>query len=370
LLDHSAYHVSVVTVNGVTFAATADMIGGVTAPLGIRVDSVEAWFRDHVPGVRPPLRYDRVTGGHSCLTYVVTDADDGRYVLRRPPVGDLLATAHDVVREHRIMAALADTDVPVPRMLGVCEDADITGAPFFVMAYVDGFVLHVASDAEQILPSRAARTRAGETLVDALAALHGVDVDAVGLTDLTRPHGYLDRQLKRWSTQWTASGLAGDDADRVYGWLVEHRPAERPARIVHGDFRLGNALVGRDGSVLAILDWEVCALGEPLSDLAYLLRWWSTPDVRNPDEGTPSTIAGFPSTDDLAARYGAQSGRSLDHLDYWMTFATWRAAAMLAGVYRRYVDGTMGDRPENLSLFPVELERRIAQAMAFANLVS
>ena len=166
------------------------------APLGIEPDRVAAWFREHVPGASPPLRYDRVIGGHSCLTYAVIDVNDVRYVMRRPPVGDLAATAHDVVREHSIMTALATTGVPVPRMVAVCRESDVTGAPFFVMAYIDGVVLHTAVDADQLLPSPAARARAAESLIDALAALHSVDADAVGLAHLARLSGYLDRQLQ------------------------------------------------------------------------------------------------------------------------------------------------------------------------------
>src|SRR5262245_37407961 len=158
-------------------------------PAGIDPGPIEAWFRQHVPGARPPLRYARVPGGHSCLTYVVTDDGGERYVLRRPPLGAVLATAHDVAREHRVMSALRDTAVPVPPMLGLCEDDGVTGAPFYAMGYVEGVVLHTAADAERLLPSDAARHRAAETLVDALVALHAVDIDAVGLGEYGRRSG-------------------------------------------------------------------------------------------------------------------------------------------------------------------------------------
>src|SRR3954447_11702556 len=163
-------------------------------PAGIDAPAVTAWFAEHLPAAVSPLHFDRVAGGHSCLTYVVTDADRQRFVWRRPPIGHVLATAHDVVREHKIMDALRDTGVPVPRMLGVCTDSSVNDAPFYVMEFIDGVVLHTAEQAERLLPLDAARRHAGQSAVDALAALHAVDIDAVGLGDLARRSGYLDRQ--------------------------------------------------------------------------------------------------------------------------------------------------------------------------------
>jgi aminoglycoside phosphotransferase (APT) family kinase protein len=339
-------------------------------PLGIDEGALVGWFAEHVPDAKPPLRYERITGGHSCLTYLVTDAHDARCVLRRPPVGELLATAHDVAREHDIMTALEGSAVPVPRMLGACRDAEVTGAPFFVMAYVDGVVLNNSADADRLLPSRAARQHAAESLVDALAALHAVDVDAVGLGDLSRRTGYLDRQLKRWSAQWETYGL--DDLlgmVRLHDWLVDHRPGESVAGIVHGDFRLGNALLAPDGEVLAVLDWELCTLGEPLADVAYLLRTWSTADAKLGPDQLPSALPGFPFGEELTSRYAERSGRSLERLGYWMAFTAWRAAAILGGVYRRYLDGKMGTPPDDLASYRVEVERRIRQGLQFAGLV-
>ncbi|WP_018637120.1 phosphotransferase family protein [Parafrankia elaeagni] len=339
------------------------------APLGIAVQEVDRWFGEHVTGAVPPLSYGRVTGGHSCLTYIATDADGTRFVLRRPPVGALLATAHDVTREARIMAALADTDVPLPRVLGVCDDPEVTGAHFYVMSHVDGLVVRDAANADQLLPSPAARRRAGYALVDALAALHAIDIDAVGLGTLARREGYLDRQLRRWSAQWDACGL-GDlgGITRLHDWLVANRPADSAPRIVHGDYRLGNALLGPDGELHAILDWELCTLGDPLADVAYLLRTWSATDARTGGEQLPSALDGFASTDELATRYAERSGQPVGQLDYWLAFTAWRAAGILAGVYRRYADGKMGDPPDDLPSFLVEVEARVQQGRGFAGL--
>jgi aminoglycoside phosphotransferase (APT) family kinase protein len=339
-------------------------------PLGIDSESVTRWFGGHVGDAQPPLGFERAAGGHSNLTYIVTDAEDARFVLRRPPMGDLLSTAHDVTREHDIMAAVAAAGVPVPRMLGVCRDEAVTGAPFYVMEHLDGVVLHTAADAHALLPSTRARARAGETIVDALVALHGADIDDVGLGNLSRRDGFLARQLNRWSAQWDTSRL--DDLrgmEELHRWLVERRPAESSPYVVHGDFRLGNALLDRSGTLLGVLDWELCTLGDPLADVAYLARSWSTPDARFGGDEVPSALDGFPSAEDLVARYAAGSGRALDELDYWMAFTAWRAAAILGGVYRRYLDGTMGTAPPDLELFRVEVEARMHQGMQIAHLL-
>jgi len=332
-------------------------------PAGIDAGPVTEWFDAHVGGAVAPLAFARVAGGHSCLTYVVLDAAGSRFVLRRPPLGHVLASAHDVVREHRIMAALEGTAVPVPRMLGVCPDGEVNGAPFYVMSFVDGPVLHTAEDARERLPSDAARRRAAETLVDALVALHALDPDEVGLGQLSRRSGYLDRQLKRWSAQWEASRTRDLPAmERLHAWLVEHRPAESSARIVHGDYRLGNCVHDpTDGRVLAMLDWELCTLGEALADVSYLLRSWSG------GEGV-SSAPGFPGWEEVAARYAAGSGRSIADLDYWMAFNAWRSAAIAEGVYRRYLDGNMGEAPEGVDGYARGVEMSVRAGLQAAAL--
>jgi aminoglycoside phosphotransferase (APT) family kinase protein len=342
---------------------------GTPVPVGIDPGPVEAWFREHVPEARPSLRYERVAGGHSCLTYVVTDGRGERYVLRRPPLGTVLATAHDVAREHRVMSALQSTAVPVPRMLGLCEDDRVNGAPFYVMSYVEGVVPHTARDTERLLPSHAARRRAAETLVDALVVLHALDIDGVGLGGFARRSGYLDRQLRRWSAQWEASRTRELPAmERLHAWLVEHRPAEPETCIVHGDVRLGNALHAPDGTTLAVLDWELSTLGDPLADVSYLLRSWATPEEAAGGEGPPAAATGFPTRDELAERYAVASGRALDDLDYWIALNAWRSAAISEGVYRRYIDGMMGDPPPNVERYARAVEISAHQGLIAAGL--
>jgi aminoglycoside phosphotransferase (APT) family kinase protein len=338
-----------------------------TVPAGIDRAAVTAWYAGHVPEAAAPLSFHRVAGGHSCLTYIVTDADGDRTVLRRPPIGHVLATAHDVAREHRIMAALQDTGVPVPRMIALCTDPDVNEAPFYVMAHVDGPVLHTVHDAETLLADDAARRRAGETLIDALVALHAVDPDDVGLGDLSKRTGYVGRQLKRWSQQWEGSRsreVPGMDA--MHAWLLEHQPADTPPRIVHGDYRLGNCIHGPDGAVVAMLDWELCALGDPLADVSYLLRAWGE-TAANGDRST-SCASGFPTKDEMLARYEAGSGRSLDDLTFWTVFHSFRSAAIVDGVYRRYLDGKMANATEDPTRYRDQVDALVAAGTAAAGL--
>ena len=348
----------------------SDMNASLPEIAGIDAGPVTAWFAEHVPEAVAPLSFSRVAGGHSCLTFVVTDADGRRFVLRRPPLGIVLETAHDVRREHRIMSALAGTDVPVPEMLGVCEDVTVNDCPFFVMRFVEGVVLHDADTVATALPSGDARRRACESMVDALVALHAINPDDVGLGDLSRPSGYLDRQLRRWSSQWTASKTRElPDMEQLHAWLVENRPEDPPARIVHGDFRLGNALLGLDGQVRAMLDWELCSLGDPLADVSYLVRSWAAPeDAAGGTQDPPTRAGGFPSKAEVIARYEERSGRSLGDLDYWLAFNAWRSAAIAEGVYRRYVDGAMGEIPANLEQYARGVEASVQDGVAAAGL--
>jgi aminoglycoside phosphotransferase (APT) family kinase protein len=339
-------------------------------PAGIDASNVTTWFAEHVPQAVAPLTFDRVAGGHSCLTYVVTDAEADRYVLRRPPLGHVLATAHDVAREHHIMGGLAETPVPVPRMLGVCEDLAVNDAAFYVMSYVDGTVLHDRSVVDDALPTVELRRRLSEHVVEVLVALHAVDIQAVGLGDLARSSSYLTRQLKRWAAQWEASKtreLPG--MERLHEWLVERQPPETETTIVHGDYRLGNMLVGPDGTVRAILDWELCTVGDPLADLSYLVRSWASPDDDpGPNIDPPTRAGGFADHGALVARYAELSGRDVSDLGYWMAFNAWRSAAIGEGVYRRYIDGRMGALPDDVEAYARSVDRSVEAGLHAAGL--
>jgi aminoglycoside phosphotransferase (APT) family kinase protein len=317
---------------------------------GIDIGRVQEWFAAHVPGVALPLEFSLIAGGRSNLTYSVTDAAGARYALRRPPLSHVLPTAHDMTREYRVISALADTPVPVPRTFGLCADEAVNGRPFYVMEFVDGHILRDAATARDALDEAARRT-AGRSLVETLAALHAVDVDAVGLGDFAKREGYIERQLRRWYEQFRNSQVEGIDTatvvGEVHGRLASDIPEQVGAAIVHGDYRLDNTVLGDDGSVKAVLDWEICTLGDPLADMGLLMVYWTEPG----DEAaallgvTPTTLPGFPSRAELRAWYEERSGRDLSRLDFYVAFGYWKLACILQGVYARYVGGAAaGDR--------------------------
>ncbi len=330
--------------------------GRAGAPPGIDPAGVTGWFVTHVTGVRPPLRFELIAGGRSNLTFAVADATARRWVLRRPPTGHLLPTAHDMAREHRVIEAVRQAGVPVPRAVGYCADASVTGAPFYVMDFVDGHVMRAEGDAAALF-SLEQRRRISEDLVDTLAALHALDPDAVGLGDLGRRDSYLVRQLRRWYGQYVTcrddhGGPDVAEIDAVHDGLVATIPEQHRAGIVHGDYRLDNAIVDHDGKLAAVLDWELCTLGDTMADLGQLLVYWADPGETSVLAHTATTDGGFLTKPELAARYAAASGRSIQHLDYYMAFAYWKVACILEGVYVRYVAGVMGDDGFDHSGYP------------------
>lgn len=303
----------------------------------IDVPRVDAWLAEHVAGAMPPFRYELITGGRSNLTFSVTDAAAHHFVLRRPPLGTLLATAHDVVREYRIAAALADTPVPVASALAVCEDATINGTPFAVTGFVDGVVLDTVEKAAGL--DTEARHALAFHMIDVLADLHAVDLDAVGLSDLSRHDSYIARQLKRWSRQWAGSRTRElpliDDVEKR---LIDHIPPQRGATIVHGDYRFGNCISDiANRRIVAVLDWELCTLGDPMADLGHLGVYWFDPQSPLPLTNDPTAAGGFPSYRDLLQRYAARSGRDIARVDYYRGFAAWRLAIIAEGVASRHL---------------------------------
>ena len=346
------------------------MSGAAGAP-GIDLDRVTAWLQAEVGGVRPPFRFQLIPGGHSNLTYRVSDAAGAAYVLRRPPLRGVLPSAHDMAREHRIIAALAATPVPVPAALGLCEDPAVTGAPFYVMAYVDGAV---PSDEATVVAAfdEQARAAAADSLVDALVALHGVDPDAVGLGQLGRREGYLERQLRRWKRQLEQSRTRELPVlDEVHRRLEAAVPAQvGPARVVHGDYRLDNVILSPAGRVLAVLDWELCTLGDPLADVGLLLVYWAEPgDTALPLGTAPTRLPGFPPRAALTAAYAVRSGRAVDQLDYYVAFGYWKLAVILEGVYARYTAGAYGEGDDTWRAFAgtvVQLADRALEATTHA----
>jgi aminoglycoside phosphotransferase (APT) family kinase protein len=335
---------------------------------GIARDKVDAWLGDHVAGVAPPFEYRLIAGGRSNLTYAVADRDGRRFVLRRPPLGHVLQSAHDMGREHRIISALAPTAVPVPQPLAFCEDPAVNDAPFYVMDFVTGEVLDDARDAERQL-DKAARARASQSLIDVLVELHAVDADAVGLGDLGRKDGYVERQLRRWQAQFESSKSRDIPAmDEVHRRLALHVPPQQRTGIVHGDYRLGNCLVGPDGAVRAVLDWELCTLGDPLADLGWTIAWWieSGESADHLRKSVPSMVPGFATRATLVEQYAARSGANVGALDYFVALAYWKLACISEGVYARYRAGVMGDSatPADTEVFGDQVRKLADAALA------
>ncbi len=308
---------------------------------GIDAEQVTVWLQERAD-IAPPLSFDLIAGGHSNLTFQVTDTTGRKWVLRRPPLKQVLATAHDMGREHKIISSLAGTDVPVAPAVGLCTDESVNGAPFYVMDFVEGTVVRDLDTAKRL--TEAQRRTAGNSTIDVLARIHAVDVDAVGLGDLGKREDYIARQLKRWYGQFEKSKTRElPIVDEVHDLLRAAIPDQGPATIVHGDYRLDNCMVGADGEVVAVLDWEICTLGDPLADVGLLLVY--SPD----EEGTSATgvpavtaLPGFPTQQEMLDRYQDISGRDLTHIDYYVAFGYWKLACILEGVYARYAGGAMG----------------------------
>lgn len=315
------------------------------SPAGINHQRVSEWIATHIRGVSAPFTFDTIAGGHSNLTFCVTDAHGRRMVLRRPPLSHGLASAHDMQREHRIITALRGSAVPVAPVLGMCDDPDVNGAPFYVMEFVDGHIIRDQHSAARLTTSES-RKHASESLIDTMAAIHAVDINRVGLGDLARHEGYIERQLKRWYGQWNAQKTRNlDTIDHVHDELLEHIPLQGAATIVHGDYRLDNCIVDDSGEIIAVLDWEICTLGDPLADLGLLMVYWTGPNDDALATAYQATNApGFLNRNDLARRYAAISGRDITHLDFYIAFALWKYACIIEGVYARYIGGALGER--------------------------
>lgn len=317
------------------------------SPAGIDVDRVTAWLAEQVAAqggeVVGPLSFRQITGGRSNLTFHVKDTAGNAWALRRPPTGNVLATAHDMSREYRVMSALAPTAVPVPEMVGLCQDESVNGSPFYVMDWVDGTVVRDPATAEQF--SLETRRDMSVSIVQNLALIHQVDVDQVGLGDFAKRTGYIERQLRRWMGQVDATESPNDPTlVRAHERLVENIPEQQTTRLVHGDYRLDNTIVDANGQVIAVLDWELTTLGDPLADLGAMLTIWARPtDSMIPLTSPPSLADGFVERDELIAIYEDSIGSSVGNVAYYHSFATWRLACILDGVVDRYRAGAMGD---------------------------
>ena len=317
------------------------------SPPGVSVPALDRFLREAVPGLLSgPLRVELLSGGRSNLTYLLTDGA-GRWVLRRPPLGHVLATAHDMGREFRVLSALHPSDVPVPEPI-VASGPDVLGAPFYVMAFAEGEVLRERARLSTYDEPSAGRL--ATDLVEVLTRLHRMAPESVGLGDLGRPEGFLDRQLRRWARQLAASHSRDLPALTALGErLAAQVPDGGGAAIVHGDYRLDNIVVAGD-RVAGVLDWEMATLGDPLTDLASMVVWWNGMNgLDSPVAAAPGEVAAFPSGEFLVAEYARRSGADLSALPWYLGFAYYKIAAIFEGIHYRAGQGlTVGDGFERL----------------------
>lgn len=326
-------------------------------PPGLDLDRLRGLLDRERPGlVTGALSGRLIEGGRSNLTYAITDSTT-KWVVRRPPLGHVLATAHDMKREHRVISALHPTNVPVPKPILLCEDDEVLGAPFYVMEFVEGTPYRTADD---LVPLGPDRTRGAVLeLVDTLVELHAVDPAEVGLADFGRPEGFLDRQLRRWGKQLDASRnreLAG--VEELHAALGHRLPTSPAPAVVHGDYRLDNVLIGEDDKIKAILDWEMSTLGDPLTDLGLLVMYSIPLDLPNSPISTTASAPGHPTPAELIERYAARSGRDVSAVSWYTAFAWFKLAVILEGIHYRYTLGqTVGRGFDRIGeLVPVFIE--------------
>jgi aminoglycoside phosphotransferase (APT) family kinase protein len=308
-------------------------------PPGLPLEPLTSFLEQAAPDLLDgPLEAELITGGKSNLTYAVTDGWRS-VIVRRPPLGHVLATAHDMGREHRVMSALARTAVPVPQMYAACPDPDVIGAPFYVMEHVPGMPYRLAAELGRLGTERVRGI--SERMVDTLVALHAVVPDEVGLGDFGRPQGFLGRQVRRWKQQLDASRSRDvPGIDELHAALAGAEPTEGSPGIVHGDFRLDNLLVDDADAVRAVLDWEMATLGDPLTDVALLHAYLTMPTMVDSRAVSDASLApGFLTPDDVLARYGKASGRDLSDLAFHLGLAYFKLAVILEGIHYRYTQG-------------------------------
>ncbi len=330
---------------------SADDADAQDTPPGVDLEVLRGWFAEHVEGADDsPLRAEVISGGRSNLTYVITNGER-EWVLRRPPLGHVLPTAHDMNREFTVINALQDTPVPVPKTYAFCGDEAVLGADFYVMERVHGVIPRTAEEIEAISEDDAGRC--SQALAEVLAAIHAVDHEAVGLGEFGRPDGYLERQVERWAKQWEGNKTRElDEIDELTRRLRAAVPTSGDSGIVHGDYRLDNTMLAPDdyGTIVAVLDWEMSTLGDPLADLGLLLVYWGGPGASMlPTTQALANHPGFYDSDRLVDAYAQASGRSVDDLDFYVVLAYYKLAIILEGIHARYLKGkTVGEGFEGI----------------------
>ena len=327
-----------------TAAETADvtMVGTLPVPADDPIDAarVAAWMEANVPGARGPVTLSKFKGGQSNPTYRV-ESPGGTFVLRRQPFGKLLPSAHAVDREYRLIAGLHPTGFPVPRPYGLCEDAEVIGSKFYMMELVSGRNLWDGALPSMTPPQRTAIYNA---MCDTMAQLHNTDHEAAGLGDYGKPGNYFERQVARWTKQYRASETEHmPDVEALIEWLPATLPQQDRVSIVHGDYRIDNMIFHADEArVIAVLDWELSTLGDPLADFSYfLMNWVTQPEGRSGVMGLAGAETGIPTIEDMVARYCAATGRDgVPQLDWYFAYNLFRLTGIVQGIKKRIVDGT------------------------------
>ena len=340
----------------------------------VPVESLSNWITSNVPHAEGPITVSHLSGGSSNLTFRVQDSAND-WVLRRPPVGAFLATANDMGREFRVQTGLRDTDVPVPRTVAMCEDESIIGVPFYLMDFVDGIVY---SDTDQVAHLDEAQALAAtDELIDVLARLHAVDFEAVGLGQLGRPAGFLQRQVDRWCTQWEKSKQRDLPAvDEVARRLQRSIPSRTDVSIVHGDYSFNNTMWSRTDPtrMVAVLDWEMSTLGDPLTDLGMVSVYWGEAGAlmwRSRSPQPHRLNPGFPAVEHLLARYEATSGRSIRDIDVYRVLAVFKLSIITEGALARIRATRPGEdttSTENTIAELAQLALEIADASTISSL--
>ena len=326
---------------------------------GINEANVTAWMVEHLDAVAP-LDFELIAGGRSNLTFRVTDAASHTYALRRPPISHVLPTAHDMVREHTIIDALYPLGIPVARPLGLCTDEAVNERPFYVMEFVEGAILRDQAQAESTF-DLSIRAQIGDNLAATLAQLHDVNVEVAGLSDLARHDGYIERQLRRWRGQFEQMKVEGADhenlVEEVGDELARSIPVQQRVAIVHGDYRLDNTVLDDEGKVRAILDWEICTLGDPMADLGVLLCYWAERgDATTALLGVaPTTAPGFATREQVLKAYASHSTLDVSHVAYYQAFGYWKLACILQGVFARYRAGATAGDQGSVEGFPAHI---------------
>ncbi|MGA7988347.1 MAG: phosphotransferase family protein [Candidatus Dormiibacterota bacterium] len=332
-----------------------------TSPPGLDLDALERYLGPHVGGLAGSLRAEVIPGGRSNLTYIVDDGER-RFVVRRPPLAHVLPTAHDMAREYRVLAALQDTGIPVPHVIALCEDESVIGARFYVMEWIDGHVIRTTLPTE-FPDTRETRQAMSSALISTLLQLHRIDPDAIGLSDFGHPQGFLERQVRRWWQQWEASKTRElPSIEALRRRLVETVPAQSAPGIVHGDYRLDNVMYAPadPARIVAVIDWEMCTIGDPLCDVGLLCVYWAddaSEAAARTLHGRAITVEdGFYKRADLLRDYAAGTQRDMSALDWYIALGAYKLAIIAEGITARFLMGmTVGEGFETMGKMVPEI---------------